>query len=106
MSVFLSVYITMPSEVEAAKIARALVEERLAACVNIVPGVRSFYRWEGQTREGVEVILMAKTTQENYSPLQKFVNTLHPHSCPCIVATPIVAGHPAYLEWLAQETRR
>lgn len=102
---FISVHITAASRPEAEKIARALVEEKLAACANIVPGVRSVYRWEGKVEEADEILLIAKTRAELFEPLRKLVKALHSYECPCIVALSITVGHQPYMDWLAQETK-
>ncbi len=101
---FLSVYITVPTAELAETIARALVEERLAACANIIPGVRSIYRWRGKIESENEIILIAKTRAALFDRLEKRVKQLHSYDCPCIVAWPIRAGHQPYLDWLAGET--
>jgi len=104
MPSFLSVYITAPSRELAEKIARALVEERLAACVNIISGSRSIYRWKGHVEAASEVVLIAKSRAGLFEPLEKRVKELHSHEVPCIVAWPIAAGHQPYLDWLEKET--
>jgi periplasmic divalent cation tolerance protein len=104
MSEFLSLYITTPSRDVAETIARTLVEERLAACVNIMAGIRSIYRWEGKVEAASEVVLIAKSRAAHFKQLEKRVRELHPYDCPCIVAWPIEAGYQPYLDWLAQET--
>jgi periplasmic divalent cation tolerance protein len=101
---FLSVHITTSSHAEAEKIAHALINEKMAACVHILPPIRSIYRWEGKVEETEETLLMVKTRLPLFEPLQKLVKALHSYSCPCIVATPITAGHPPYLDWLTKET--
>jgi len=101
---FISVHITAPSRAEAEKIARALVQEKLAACVNIISGARSIYMWEGKLAEEDEVLLIAKTRTSLFESLRKFVKTLHSYECPCIVAVPIAAGHQPYLDWVQKET--
>ena len=95
------VLVTAPGEAKAAEIGRALVEERLAACVNVVPAVRSIYRWEGRVEQAQEVLLVIKTRAQAFEALRLRVLSLHPYQCPEIIALPVVAGHPAYLEWLA-----
>jgi periplasmic divalent cation tolerance protein len=104
MSKFLSLYITAPSCQTAETIARILVEERLAACVNIIAGARSIYCWEGKVETANEVVLIAKGRSDLFKQIEKRVRELHSYECPCIVAWPIVAGHQPYLDWLAQET--
>jgi len=81
-----------------------LVEERLAACVNVVPGLRSLYRWQGKVHEDAEALLLLKTTAARYQALQERLRALHPYELPEIVAVPVSAGLPAYLEWVAAQT--
>lgn len=99
----LQVHITCADAAEARAIARALVEDRLAACVVQVPGALSTYRWEGAVEESAEVLLLAKTVAGRFDALAARVRALHRYRCPCIIALPIVAGDPAYLAWLAEE---
>ncbi len=98
---FLVVLVTAPSADKAAGIARALVEERLAACANIVPGMRSIYRWEGKVCDEAEALMVIKTRAEALEPLKQRVLALHPYSCPEVIALPVAGGHRAYLDWLA-----
>jgi periplasmic divalent cation tolerance protein len=98
------VYMTAASRDEARKIGRALVEERLAACANLIDGMESIYWWEGKLTEDREAVLIAKTQAERVPALIERVKQLHSYSVPCIVALPILAGNPAYLGWLAAET--
>jgi periplasmic divalent cation tolerance protein len=99
------VYMTAASTEEARRIGRALVEERLAACANVIPGMTSFYWWQGKIDEGQETVLIAKTREDLVAPLTQRVKALHSHSVPCVVALPILGGNPDYLEWIAGETR-
>ena len=101
---FSSVYITAGSRDEALAIGKALVEERLAACANILGGMTSIYWWEGALREDAEAVLIVKTRAELVDRLIERVKALHSYDCPCVVAWPIEAGNPAYLDWLAEET--
>jgi periplasmic divalent cation tolerance protein len=94
------VLITAPSEEEGVKIATALVDERLAACVNIVPGLRSIYRWEGKICDDREVLLMAKTKSSAFEKLKDRVQSLHPYTTPEIIAIPVTAGFEDYLKWV------
>ncbi len=98
------VYMTAASEDEAHRIARTLVEDRLAACTNVIPGMTSYYWWEGQIDQGKEVVVVAKTQQRLVEKLVDRVKALHSYSCPCIVALPIEQGNPAFLEWIEKET--
>lgn len=99
------VLITAPCGDASRQLARTLVSARLAACVNVVPGIRSCYRWEGAICEDSEDLLVVKTTQVCLDRLLEAVRTHHPYTCPEAIALPIVDGLPAYLAWLAGETR-
>ena len=99
-----AVCVTAPNLAEAEAIGRALVEARLAASVNIVPGVSSFYRWEGALREGDEAMLWAKTRADLVEPLTARVKALHSYACPCVIALPITGSNPDYLAWIDGET--
>ncbi len=98
------VTITAPSREEARTLARALVEARLAASVNVLPEIESFYWWEGALCEGREALLLAKTRGALVEPLVDFVKARHAYVCPCVFATPIAAGNPHYLAWIEAET--
>ena len=98
------VYITTESPAEARAIGAALVEARLAACVNIIGEMTSIFRWEGEIQEGKESILIAKTTRELVAPLTARVKEMHGYSCPCVVALPILDGNPDFLRWIEEET--
>lgn len=101
----LVVFITTPTADVAAQIARALVEERLAACGNVVPGLRSIYRWEGEIHDEAEALLVLKTTRARFEALRERALALHPYEVPEVIALPIEAGSAPYLEWIAAETR-
>jgi periplasmic divalent cation tolerance protein len=90
---------------EAQKIARTLVEERLAACVNIVPGVVSVYRWKDAVEQEAELLLVIKTMGDKLEALKTRLLALHPYELPEVVVLPIGGGHEAYLEWLAEQVR-
>jgi len=98
------VLITAPSEEEGLEIARVLVEERLAACVNIIKDMRSVFRWEGKTEDASEALLVAKSRESLFEALEKRVRELHSYSVPEIIALPVVMGSEAYLAWLEEET--
>ncbi len=85
---------------DAERIARALVERRLAACVNVVPGVVSLYRWKGEVCRDEELLLVFKTRAERLPQLREALLALHPYELPELVALPIESGHPPYLAWL------
>lgn len=97
------VFSTCDSEEQAAQIARALVEQRLAACVNIVPGTRSVYRWKGQIEDASEWLLIIKSRRELMDRLRAAVGTIHSYEVPELLAVPVVDGSEGYLEWLDRE---
>jgi periplasmic divalent cation tolerance protein len=99
------VYITAKDEAEALVIGRTLVEERLAACINVLPGMTSVYWWEGELEQSSEAVLIAKTQQGLIPDLIERVKRLHRYTCPCIVAWPVETGHQPYLDWIEKETR-
>lgn len=99
------VLITAPNEDTAEKVAKALVEERLAACVNVLPGVRSIYRWQGRVEDERELLLVVKTATDRMTRLMQRVQEIHPYACPEVLALPVDAGTPAYLDWVIEETR-
>jgi periplasmic divalent cation tolerance protein len=98
------VLITASQEEEAARIARGVVESRLAACVNIVRDIRSVYRWQGKIEDEHEVLLIAKTRRVLFDRLAKMVKELHSYSVPEIIAIPVIDGSGDYLKWLSEET--
>lgn len=100
----LVVLVTTPSAEVAAALARTLVEERLAACGNVLPEVRSIYRWEGAVREDAEALLVLKTTRARLEALRDRVLALHPYDVPEVLALPVEAGSADYLAWLGGET--
>jgi periplasmic divalent cation tolerance protein len=99
------VYITTRDRAEAVAIGSALVEERLAACVNILDGMTSLYHWQGRIEQGHEAILIAKTKAGLVPALTERVKALHSYECPCVVAWPIEKGHRPFLDWIENETR-
>ena len=98
------VYVTMGSLEEARRIGRALVEERLAAAVNIITGVTSIYRWHGTIHEADEVVVVAKTRRERLGALTARVQEMHAYDCPGVVAFMVAGGSEPYLRWIAAET--
>lgn len=98
------IYATVGDTAEAERIGRTLVSERLAAAANLVPGVRSFYWWEGEVRSGAEVVLILKTRADLADRAVERIRGLHSYVCPGIVVVPIAGGNPAYLDWIAAET--
>ncbi len=95
----------LPDREAAEKLARSLVEQRLAACVNILAPCRSVDRWKGAIETAEEHTLLVKTTQERYPALELAIRVEHPYELPEIIAVPVAAGLPAYLEWVAAETQ-
>jgi periplasmic divalent cation tolerance protein len=104
MTEYILVFITAPNEKEAACISRTIVEERLAACVSIIPSVRSIYRWQGRVEDEQEVLMISKTKKLLFERLQARVKELHSYAVPEIVGLPLAEGSKQYLDWLGQET--
>lgn len=94
-----------PDTDSAVRIADALVEERLAACVNVIPGLRSVYLWQGEVERADEVLLLIKTTRAAFPALQQRLQALHPYELPELIAVEPADGLPAYLEWVAGAVR-
>jgi len=99
------VLITAPRGKRAEVLAKGLVAERLAACVNVVPGVVSHYRWQGRLHRDAECLLIAKTTGARLPALERWVRTHHPYTVPEVLALPVTAGAKTYLGWLAEQVR-
>jgi periplasmic divalent cation tolerance protein len=99
------VLVTCGSEEEALKIANALVEDCLAACVNLVAPIRSVYRWEGKIWDEKECLLIIKTQKHRFEELEKKVKSLHSYSVPEIISLPITEGSLAYLDWIRENTK-
>ena len=106
MSGEIIVLVTAPAGEEASSIAEALVNERLAACVNLVPGVESVYRWEGKVNRDRETLLIIKSTGDRYAELEQRVKELHSYSTPEIISISIDRGDGAYLGWLRDSIQR
>jgi len=102
----LAVFSTFPSPEKAAEVARTLVSEGLAACVNLVGGVRSIYRWKGEVCDDQETLAVIKTTRERFDAMKERLVALHPYEVAEVIAMPVEAGHAPYLEWVAEQTRR
>lgn len=100
----LLVLTNLPDADSAHALAAALVEQRLAACVNILAPCRSVFRWEGKVEDASEVPLLIKTTKARYPDLEAAIRARHPYELPEIVAVPLTHGLPAYLDWVASET--
>jgi periplasmic divalent cation tolerance protein len=99
------IYVTAPNRDEALALGRTLVEERLAACANLLGPITSVYWWEGRVNQDDEVALILKTRADLVDGLIARVRELHSYDCPCVVALPIDAGNPPFLEWIGTETR-
>ncbi|MCB2107106.1 MAG: divalent-cation tolerance protein CutA [Rhodobacteraceae bacterium] len=104
MDEFVMVYTTAGSDEEAETIAAALVEEKLAACVNILGPIVSIYRWHGEVEQAREIVLLAKTRSALFEKICEKVKSLHSYDTPCIVAYPVAAGFAPYLDWIREET--
>ena len=94
---------TAPDAETAERLAGRLLDERLIACANIVPGVRSVYRWKGETQRESEVLVLLKTTRECVTRLTDRVAVLHPYDVPEVLALPVTAGLGAYVDWVGEE---
>ena len=105
MSPCIIVFVTCGSEEEGVRISRALVEERMAACVNLISPVRSIYRWEGKIWDEKEWLLVVKTQQSRFRDVEAKVKSLHSYSVPEIISLPILEGSSSYLQWLEDMTR-
>lgn len=100
---FIQITTTAGSREEADRIATTLVDRRLAGCVQILGPIRSVYRWQGQIEHAEEWLCQIKTTRERYAAVEAAICEVHSYDCPEIIATPIVAGSAAYLQWLAEQ---
>jgi periplasmic divalent cation tolerance protein len=100
------IYTTHPSLAEAERIGKAVLEQRLAACVNILPGMVSHYWWQGAIERGEEVVMIIKTRASLAESVRAAVKSMHSYTTPAILVLPIEGGEPAYLQWLMQETER
>ena len=100
----LVVFTNLPDRDAALKLARGLVERRLAACVNVLNGCTSVYRWRGAVEEAQEVPVLIKARGARYEELEAAIRELHPYELPEVVAVPVVRGLPEYLDWVAEET--
>lgn len=100
---YISVYITAKDTQEAEKFARLLLDARLAACINVVPQVRSFYRWEGEIVCDTESVLFCKTRAKYFEAISRLIKENSGYSVPCVLALPILDGFPAYLAWVDEQ---
>ena len=104
MTEYIQVFTTVDSREGADFIAKAVVEKRLAACVQITGTVTSTYQWEGEIETSDEWLLIMKTREDLYAELEKNLKAVHPYDVPEIIAVPVVAGNSSYLDWVAKET--
>lgn len=102
----LLVLTNVPDEAVAQNLARILVARRIAACVNVLPAVRSVYQWQGKVEDAAEVTMLIKSTQGRYAELEAAIVEAHPYDVPEIIAVPVAAGLPAYLSWVVTETKK
>lgn len=100
MTEVLLAFTTFANEADAARVARALVEERLVACANLLPGARSLYRWEGAVQDEREVVVLLKTRKQDWTALLSRLHELHPYETPELIAVRVAAGAPRYMAWL------
>ena len=100
MAEIIVVLCTVPDVDTGAKIARTLVDEKLCACVNLVAGLRSIYRWEGKVTEDAEALCIIKSTRSAFEALRARISALHPYQVPEVIALPVVEGNRPYLEWV------
>ena len=98
------IYVTSSSEDEALNIGRTLIDERLVACVNIIPAVRSIYRWEGAIEDEKEAVLVMKTVGAKVDAVTKKIKSIHSYDCPCVVVMDIINGNDDFLQWIVNET--
>lgn len=100
------VFVTTPSHSDAADIARTIVSERLAACVNIIPGIRSIFYWEEKVQDEQETLMIIKSSAELFEDLKKRIIMTHPYSVPEIISVEIQQGHQEYLNWIFETLKR
>jgi len=103
---FRLVYVTAKNQAEATSLAEAMVKERLAACANLIPGMEAIYFWDGKICRDHEIVVIAKTTEALVPALIDRIKQLHSYKTPCIISLPITQGNPAFLSWIADETKK
>lgn len=99
----ISIYMTCPDEKSASDIAQNLLGQNLIACANILPAVRSLYKWDGDIQDDAECVVIMKARKADFPAIERTVIEQHPYDVPCLIAWPIVEGHAPYLEWLMGE---
>lgn len=97
-------YVTTKDREEALRIGKALVDERLAACANVMDGMQSIYRWEGRVEEASESVLIIKSVESRAQAIIDRVKSMHSYECPCVAIWPLTDGNPQYLEWIRKES--
>ena len=102
---YITVLSTSPDTATAERIAGDLVEECLAACVQIIPGVRSYFRWQGRTENADEQLILIKTVTEKYDEIESKIKDLHPYDVPEIITVPVTGGLSDYLSWIKDNTK-
>ena len=98
------VYVTTSDEHEARRIGSALIDKKLAACVNIIPGMRSIYRWQGKVVNDNECVMLVKAPKDNTEAVVENIKEMHSYEVPCAVVIPLIQGLPEYLDWIMNET--
>jgi len=106
MAAYATFYVTCATQAEAHQLAQRLIELRLAACVNIIPSLQSYYEWDGQMQTATESALIIKSRHDLGPDIIDFMVENHSHDCPCVVEWPITSGHDAFLRWIDQQTTR
>jgi periplasmic divalent cation tolerance protein len=106
MTDFVLLYATFPTKEEAKLVGTALLEDKLLACVNIIPKAESLYWWEGNIESTEEIILIAKTTKELERPTIEYIKKAHSYNCPCIISLPISSGNEQFLSWIDNSTKK
>ncbi|HID80577.1 MAG TPA: divalent-cation tolerance protein CutA [Ignisphaera sp.] len=106
LGTYIVVLVTAPHREEAEKIARKLLDERVAACVNIVEGIKSLFWWQGKVDEANEVLMVIKTRLDLFEKVIEYIKSLHSYTVPEIIALPIVAGNTEYLKWIDEVVKR
>lgn len=106
MAAYATFYITCANETEAQQLAKGLIEHKLAACVNILSSIQSYYEWEGALQSANESALLVKSRHDLSGPIIDFIKQNHSYGCPCIVEWPVLSGHEPFLRWIDQQTSR
>ncbi len=106
MSDYCMVYSTVDSAAQAERLAGLIIEQKLAACVNVLPHMQSFYCWDGAVQQSDERVLLCKTVAANESALCALLKKEHPYDVPCILTLPLSNGHPEFLQWVTEQTTR